>query len=162
MNVNRETFNRFVRRITLISSFIFLSSSFCYAGIYKWVDAEGNVHYGQQRPANAPSERLEVQQYAPQNTSSYKRPGEKRPAGKTANGQTTEKKKQTPVKKKETRAEKKERLASCKKTRKTLSTMESIGRIRVRDKDGNMTYMSQKKKEADMKKARDLISKHCN
>ena len=163
MNLNRETINLPIRQIALFCMLL-LSCSISVAGIYKWVDEEGIIHYGQQRPADASSEKMDVQQYAPNDTSSYKRPGSKTDEeGKTANDET-EKKAEEPVepeKKKETAAEKKRRLAACAKARNNLSKMQSIGRIRSKDKDGNVTYMSQKQKEARMSQTKSLIAKHC-
>jgi len=134
------------------------------AGIYKWVDEAGVVHYGQQRPNNTASKSMNVQLKAPVDTSTYSRSSNKlnntgKPANNTANkapGDNTE-----PKKKKETKAEKKRRLAACVDARNNLATMQSIGRIRSKDKDGNTSYLSQKQKEEKMKKTQDLINKHC-
>ena len=64
-------------------------------------------------------------------------------------------------KKPETPAEKKQRLEACANARKALATMESIGRIRSKDAEGNYSYLSQQQKEAQMQQARDLIKKYC-
>jgi len=163
MNLNRETINQPIRQIALFC-ILSMACTVSIAGIYKWVDAEGNIHYGQQRPSNSSSEKMDVQQYAPRDTSSYKRPGSNTDEeGKTANDDT-EKKPEEPVepeKKKETAAEKKRRLAACAQARSNLSKMQSIGRVRSKDKDGNVTYMSQQQKEAKMSQAKSLIAKHC-
>jgi len=165
MIINRAIFSRSIRQIALFST-LAISSSICLAGIYKWVDAEGNVHYGQQRPSDTPSEKMQVQKHAPQDVSTYNRPGSKKSGdqAKDAQADDTEKKPEAdaePEKKKETAAEKKRRLAGCAQARNNLSTMESVGRVRSKDKEGNTTYLSQQQKEAKIKQARDLISKHC-
>jgi len=139
---------------------IFSISNYCYSGIYKWVDEQGNVHYGQQRPASVQAERMRVQSYAPEDTSSYKRPV------LDTNGDATEGKSETsdadtPEKKPESKAEKKQRLAACAQARKNLTRMQTVGRIRSKDKDGNTSFISQKQKEQKMQQSRDLISKHC-
>jgi len=161
MTKYRESLTYLLRQIALICALALLSSG-SFAGIYKWVDDDGTVHYGQQRPANAPSEKMQVQRYAPVDKSTYKRPStstqntknENSPAGKKAADAE-------PEKKKETKAEKKRRLAACDQARKNLAAMEAIGRIRSVDKDGNTTYLSQQQKEDRMSRNRDLISKHC-
>lgn len=132
-------------------------SQIASAGIYKWVDEQGNVHYGEQRPQNTSSQKMQVQKYAPENKSTYKRPSYT-PSTKSTNKNTQD---NPPEKKKETRAEKKKRLAACEKTRANLKMMEEIGRIRAKDKDGNTRYLSQKEKEAKMQKNREQISKYC-
>ena len=161
MTKYREYLTYLLRQIIFTGALALLSSS-SFAGIYKWVDADGTVHYGQQRPTNAPSEKMQVQRYAPVDKSTYKRPststqkpkGENTPADKKSADAE-------PEKKKETKAEKKRRLAACDQARKNLSTMEAIGRVRSVDKDGNTTYLSQQQKEDRMSRNRDLISKHC-
>jgi len=165
MIINRAMLSQSIRQIALFST-LAISSGICFAGIYKWVDAEGNVHYGQQRPADAASERMEVQQHAPQDVSTYNRPGTNKAEDPAKDAPTdgTEKKPEAaaePEKKKETPAEKKRRLAACAQARKNLATMQSVGRIRSKDKEGNTTYLSQQQKEARIKQAKELISKHC-
>jgi len=132
----RKNLNRHIQQTLLFSALIFMGSMFIssmsFAGIYKWVDDEGNVHYGQQRPKDASSQKMNVQQHAPRDTSSYKRPGQKDANAKTANAQTDNAQsngsaKKAPEKKKETKAEKKRRLAACAQTREKLTRMESIG-----------------------------------
>ena len=165
MNFNRDIINQSIRQIALFS-ILSLTCTLSIAGIYKWVDDEGNVHYGQQRPADASSEKMDVQQYAPRDTSGYKRPADKSSDDNTDSAATDEadNKKQEaekPEKKVETAAEKKRRLMACSQARKNLSTMQSIGRVRSKDKDGNVTYMSQTQKEEKMSQAKSLIAKHC-
>lgn len=133
------------------------------AGIYKWVDENGKVHYGQQRPTDAAAEKMQVDQYAPQDKSSYKRPG----LDKDAKGTDSNEQNQTPetegkdTPKTESAAEKKRRKAACAQARQQLTQMAAKGRVRSKDKDGNLVYMSQEQKEARMKKMRDAIKKSC-
>lgn len=131
------------------------------AEIYKWVDAEGNVHYAQQRPNDADAERLDIQQ---EPTTTF-RSGTNKPVKTEETARDSEQPAEEPAaqeeKKVETPAEKKQRLAACAKARKALTTMKSVGRIRSKDADGNYSYLSQQQKEAKMKQARDLIKKYC-
>ncbi len=154
-----------VKKLTklIMLSAAFLFSTLTFAAIYKWTDEQGNVHYGQQRPVGATSEKMNVQKHAPENTSTYNRPGSQKDAknagksgneAKPADGQES-------GKKPETRAEKKKRLAACEQARKSLKTMVETGRIRAKDKDGNTTYLSQAQKEERMKQSREMLSKHC-
>ena len=150
----------------VLLSIALIYSSPGMSNIYKWVDEQGNVHYGQQRPADASAEKMRVNSHAPRDTSSYKRPsldkkdkseaaeGEGDDAEKSAENAAKEKKPMTP-------AEKKRNKAACEQARAQLSQMQSLGRVRSRDKDGNTTYMSQPQKEARMKKLREAIAKKC-
>lgn len=161
MNIRKYLFSKKNTLLCiLILPLLFIAKS--NAEIYKWVDAEGNVHYGQQRPSDANAEKLDIQQeptttfhsgkkdaVKPNNTAQE---SEKKPEEEPA---TEEKEKP------ETPAEKKQRLEACARAKKSLATMESIGRIRSKDAEGNYTYLSQQQKEAQMKQARDLIKKYC-
>lgn len=132
------------------------------AEIYKWVDAEGNVHYGQQRPNDANAEKLDIQQ-EPTTTfrSGTKESVKAEETAQDGEQQPAEEPAAQEEKKVETPAEKKQRLAACARAKKSLATMKSIGRIRSKDEDGNYSYLSQQQKEAKMKQARDLIKKYC-
>ena len=137
-------------------------SNYCYSSVYKWVDEQGNIHYGQQRPSNTQAERMNVQNYAPEDTSSYKRPGSKTDAeNNTTAADGSDKKPSDTEKKPESKADKKRRLAACAQAKKGLTAMQSSGRVRNKEKDGSINYLSEKQKAAKMKKSRDLISKHC-
>ena len=168
MILNRVTLKQSFHQFTFIS-LLTLSSTLCFAGVYKWVDAEGNIHYGQQRPAGTQSESMNVQMHAPVNSSTYNKPGSEKPDGQIGD-QTGEKEGGTqpkpetaekPVEKKETATEKKRRLTACAKARKSLATMSSQGRVRSKDKEGNINYLSQQQKEAKIKNHKSLIAKHC-
>lgn len=165
MNIRKHSF-----RYTKPHSAIFLSvlftfslfiSNYCYAAIYKWVDAQGNVHYDQQRPTDVSSESMNIQHHAPSDASSYKRPGTKEEPQEGEENKTEKAADTNEEKKPETAEEKKRRLAACAQARSNLSTMESIGRIKSKDKDGNTSFLSQQQKEAKMKQSRELINKYC-
>ena len=162
MNISKHSLTRKKINPSLIQGVFFtltiFISSYCYAGIYKWVDDEGNIHYGQQRPASAKSEKMRIQHHAPNDSSTYKRPGAKEgEENKEEKASETAKDKKKP----ETAAEKKRRMVACAQAKKNLQTMQSVGRIRSKDKDGNASYISQEQKEAKMKQSRELINKHC-
>jgi len=164
MNIRKRSLS-LIKLNTLFAKGLFFCamisiSNYSYSNIYKWVDDQGNIHYGQQRPASIQSEKMSVQNYAPQDTSSYKRPGSNTDSnGDKETGEGNEP--EANEKKPESKAEKKQRLAACAQARKNLTRMQSIGRIRSKDKDGNASFISQKQKEQKMQQSRDLISKHC-
>jgi len=163
MILNNLNFKQHICNITLFSSLTFMCSPISMAGIYKWTDAEGNVHYGQQRPTDTSSEKMQVPQHTPVNKSTYMRPGQKSADAKAGSepDDAANKKTDKPEEVKETKAEKKQRLADCEKVRKNLATMKSNGRIRSKDKDGNIRYLSDEEKQARMNKSNKTLEKHC-
>ena len=168
MILNKVSLKQSFYQFTFIS-LLTLSSTLSFAGVYKWVDAQGNIHYGQQRPAGTQSESMDVQMHAPVSASTYQKTGSEKSDEQTGE-QTDEKQDGTQpkpeiaektVEKKETAAEKKRRLSACAKARKSSATMSSQGRVRSKDKDGNINYLSQQQKEAKIKQYKSLIAKHC-
>ncbi len=161
MILNLLNFKRFMHYLTFFSLLILISTT-SIAGIYKWTDAEGNVHYGQQRPRNTSSEKMKVPQYAPTDTSTYKRPALQIDDAKNKNTAADgEQKTDKPEKVDKTKTEKKRRLAECKQVRQKLATMESKSRVRSKDKDGNIRYLSPEEKEARMASNRKKLAKYC-
>jgi len=160
MTLNWLNINRFIRQLTFVSLLtLFCTTSF--AGIYKWTDAEGNVHYSQQRPRDTSSEKMNVPQHAPTDTSTYKRPALQSNDSENKNAADDKQKSDEPEEVKETKAEKKRRLAECEQVRQNLATMESRGRVRSKDKDGNTRYLSQQEKEDRMASSRKKLAKYC-
>ena len=54
-------------RIILLTTLMIFSSS-ASAGLYKWVDDEGNVHYSQKRPRDKQFKRIKAPAPAPENS----------------------------------------------------------------------------------------------
>ena len=162
MNISINLFTKITIKNILFLLLVFISST-ATAAIYKWVDENGNVHYGQQRPDNSPAQKMNVQTHAPA-SAAYKRMDKlknKNADGEENSEQQADAAPKEPEKKPETKAEKKRRLAACEQAKKNLKTMQAIGRIRSKDKDGNVNYLSQEQKEAKMKQSREMIKKHC-
>lgn len=151
--------------LLLLTSFIFHQPISVAANIYKWVDDQGNVHYTQKKPSNAEAEKLKVPSRAPVDTSTYSRPTLKKGDAANNSKQAAEKNQQAGEqdneKKPETAAEKKRRMAACEQARNQLATMESSGRVRSRDKEGNTSYLTPEQKQQRMKKIQDSIAKSC-
>ena len=164
----------------LITGLLLFTSFNLHAAIYKWVDEQGNTHYSQNKPASATkTERIKVSSERPEDTSSYKKPSLNKPeeADPAAEGEETadstpqteeEKQKQAEQEAAKKAAEekpkisKKKKKAGCESARRNLSTMQSRGQIRTKDKDGNYRYMSDAEKQARIKRTQDIIKKNCN
>ena len=133
-------------RIVLLTAMMIFASS-ASAGLYKWVDSEGNVHYSQKRPTNQQFERLKAPPPAPESTkplyTTEKPAGE---AGKTAASET---KKNEEI-----------RAANCKKAKENLNNYQ-VHR-RMRDKDGNVTIIDDKERAKQIENATKAISNYCD
>ena len=123
-----------------------------YTGAYKWTDKEGKIHYSQTRPSSdIKSESLRIHGRKPLDSS----------ISNNTDKKDTKNKKDKITEKKENKASKKESKAACLAARKNLAQMKSSGRIRQRDADGNINYLSAKQKRESMKKEQQIIKNNC-
>ena len=131
------------------------------AAIYKWVDEDGKVHYSQQKPQNIKTEKIKVNTRTPENTSTYSKPSLKqKDTDKQASDKPANTSKQNADKKPEKSA--KERADLCKQSRANLQTLASRGRIRQKDDQGNLSYMSEEQKQQRIKREQDRVKEYCN
>lgn len=134
-----------MRMLLLTIMMIFASSA--SAGLYKWVDSDGNVHYSQKRPANQQFERLKAPAPAPDNAKPlYKSGTPATKEGKTAAAET--------AKNKEIRAK------NCTQAKKSLSNYQL--HRRMRDKDGNVTIIDDKVRASQIENAKKAITNYCD
>ncbi|MCW9013304.1 MAG: DUF4124 domain-containing protein [Gammaproteobacteria bacterium] len=141
------------------------------AGIYKWTDEQGNVHYSQEKPKNQAVESIKGNYRAPEDRSSYKRPtlglkNKNKTDAAENNSQNPEQQEQTaqqqkPAEEKTPKLKPKQKKAGCESARNNLATMQAKGQIRRRDKDGNVSYMSEAEKQARIKRTQEIIKKNC-
>ena len=113
---------------------LMVSTSLSAGTIQKWVDENGNVHYGDAPPVSAKTEKVRVQS-APTN------PGKKLPrlndngdGQQGAAGQTAEQGNET------TAAQARE---ACETARNDLLVIDSNSRIRLRQPDGSSRYLTE-------------------
>ncbi len=148
----------------LISAILLLSISLtAHAGIKKWVDADGNVHYSDSAPgdntqtqsvqnvagkdqANAPSG------YTPK--SSAEREAEMRKARKLkdeASQKQAEQDKQMAAKKQ-----------NCENARQNVQTLEDSPRVTTYDQNGERTFMEDSERARRLEEARKAVSENCD
>jgi hypothetical protein len=145
---------------TILCMVICLGSANALAGkIYKWTDAEGNVHYGSDKPAGTEAEKMKV------DTSK---------AGVDRGADALDKLKQEVDDEAERIKEEgvpeqppvaslptKEVKRRCQAARQDLATMQARGQLRERDEQGNTRYVSDKEKQQRVKAAQKQIREYC-
>lgn len=147
--------------IATFSTVILISSNAVLAGkIYKWTDAEGNVHYGSEKPADADAEKMKV------NTSR---------AGVDAGAEALDNLKQQVDDEAERIKEEgipeqppvpslsmKEVKKRCQAARQDLATIQSRGQLRERDEKGEVRYVGEEEKQRRIKAAKKQVREYCN
>lgn len=134
------------------------------AGIYKWTDENGNVHYGSQRPADTTAERMKIesgrQPYADETTLKDKKD---KPGEKTGEKSKEEKKPETAAPKtaEPPKISRKEKNARCEQARKSLQTIVTRGRVRVQLDDGTTRHMTDPERSKRLTQAKKNVAKYC-
>jgi hypothetical protein len=130
------------------------------ADVYKWIDAEGMIHYGAQPPLGAEATRVKVSRgggssavpaqsdatasdaaASPDDAAEDNSEGDG--AGQTSGVDPTEAAK------------------VCADARRNLETLESYARIRERDAEGNVVVLTDEEKQARIAQAKELIETYC-
>ncbi len=130
------------------------------AQVYKWVDAEGNVHYGQSRPPGEEAEALEVK---PPNVSAEQRALEleklklkARLGSENQEPQSDQAGQATPEMPEAVRRE------NCRIARHNMASLVQKRRIVRTDEGGNLVRLDDAEREARLQEAKEQVEKFCN
>jgi len=147
--------------IATVSTVILISSNAVLAGkIYKWTDAEGNIHYGSEKPADAEAEKMKVDT----STTGVDTGAEALDDLKQQVDDEAEKIKeegipeQPPV----PSLPMKEVKKRCQAAKQDLATIQSRGQLRERDASGEVRYVSDEEKQRRIKAAKQQVREYCN
>ena len=133
-------------KVLLLTMMMIFATS-ASAGLYKWVDNEGNVHYSQKRPLNKQYKRLKAPPPAPENSKSpYQSKKQSSETDDTATAETIK--------------NKKIRETNCANAKKNLNAYQVYRRIR--DKDGNVRPIDDNERARQIKQAKQAINDFCN
>ncbi|MDZ7737239.1 MAG: DUF4124 domain-containing protein [Gammaproteobacteria bacterium] len=130
---------------------------FAAAGeIYKWVDEDGTVHYGQSPP---PDQQAETVKPPPSvdTEGAQKSLQEQREKLREMDEQRAERKK-TAAEAEQEAAAMKER---CEAAKRVLEQLRTQNRLQVTNEGGERTYMTPEQREEREKKAREMMEKNC-
>ncbi|MDP5210270.1 DUF4124 domain-containing protein [Microbulbifer sp. 2205BS26-8] len=157
-------------RIALAILFSSLALTAQANGIYKWVDENGVVHFGEQPPNNADvevikkpkSERYKQWEAGQQSALAAEEPKaltpkhttEKKPAGQPE-------RQSVQVEKEIARAEAAARAQRCQASRKTLKTLTSHARVREMDESGNLRMLGEDERQQRIAQEQQSIRKNC-
>lgn len=130
------------------------------AEMYRWVDAQGKVHYSDQPPTekSKSSKTLNIpNQPAAPAAESSKSWQEKNLDYKKRQATASE----TEAKKKKEAEDAKAKIENCDKSKKALKALEEGGRINTYDEKGNRSFMDDAQRAKAMDDAKKAISEWC-
>ena len=134
-------------RIVLLTMLMIIAGS-ASAGLYKWVDNEGNVHYSQKPPRDKQFKRLKTPPPAPDDSKPLYQSS--KPADKSKGGTA----------KAETAKNEKIRAENCEKAKKALTNYQL--HRRMRDKAGNVTVIDDNERAKQIESAKKAITNYCD
>ena len=136
---------------------LILSTSLSAGTIHKWVDDEGNVHYGDAPPVSTTSETVRVQS-APSD------PGRALPRLSTQSGESgsasSDGSTGSAADKSGVPADQAE--LTCQRARKDLKVISSSDRIKLQAADGTSRYMTSEEIDERKQQSQSDIDKFCN
>jgi len=142
----------------LLTLFLFLSTSASQAEIYKWVDDEGKIHYGDKPSTNSDSQALDVNIDKSGNQDSTKHRKD-RQEKLLESLEESRKRKEAAVEKKKKDIESQKR--KCAIAKRTLNGYERAGYLYGLDKEGNKVIRTNEEREKATEAQRNKVKKLC-
>jgi len=145
--------------LVTITAILITHPSAINAKVYKWVDDQGVVHYGSEKPEDAEAERVKIKQ----------QPIFGGEDGKPVKDKDNKDKKEEDKKpaKVEERLEgdavisKKEKAKLCKQAKDRLQSIQNSGRLRAYDEKGESRLLSDKERNKRLAEAKDQVKEYC-
>ncbi len=125
-----------------------------YADVYKWVDQDGQLHYGD-RPGKTDAEKLTIRN----NETTKPRPIKNTEDGdkNTQEAKPAEK----PAKPEKPTISKKEKRRLCNEAKTDIATITSRGRMREKNAKGEYSYLSEKQRQQRLAAAKKKQREFC-
>jgi len=126
------------------------------AEIYKWVDEDGTVHYGQKPPADRQADTVKPPPSV-DTESAQKELQEKQERLRQLEEQRAEREKTQRESEKEAAA----RKERCQAAKRALEQMRTQNRLQVVNEQGERTYLTPEQMREREKKAQELVKENC-
>ena len=129
--------------------------------IYKWVDEDGNVHYGD-KPVSNESERVAIESRPTDRArvqSQYQAAAQARAENRDARAQADEESREA---EEDLRAQAEERRQKCEASRATMQRFVTSRRIYTQDESGERVYMDDAQMQAARERVENDINEYCN
>ena len=127
--------------------------------IYKWTDAEGNVHYEDRPSGNIPVQRVAIISRNTDNAAVQARVAAQRES--RATDDQVESEAPPEMSRQEIRAEQAKRKERCDQYRARLETMMSAPRLYREDEAGERVYLDEEQIQAAQNRVREQIKEYC-
>lgn len=131
------------------------------SGVYKWVDEQGRVHYGEKPPARVQAQEVQIKAAPPEES-----PIEDAEAARSDNAQRLlrafdEERAQKKEQQQKSREEQATRERQCALARDRLRRYQSAGSLYDLDKQGNRRILSDSERAASERRAQEDVARWC-
>lgn len=127
-------------------------------GYYKWTDKKGYTHHSDRPPPPGMEyEFIGTESGLRRHVTAEESRDEGRPSAPVRGSPTEAEQKAN-----EQAAAVERDPALCDQAKANIDTLNSKARVRIRDADGGIRYLSEEEKDAQRRKARDMMVVHCN
>jgi len=152
-----------IRHLTIsVTVLAITASSGVFADdIYKWIDADGHVHY-EDRPSGAASEEILQFSYNRTSSSALQQREQSRLDGAATRRAAREEREAEERSAVETRAAAEEKLAKCQDYRRRMQTMLDSRRLYREDENGERVYLDDVARAEARQQAENLIRETCS
>jgi hypothetical protein len=147
--------------ITTALYIVLLSPS--YAEIYKWVDQNGLVHYGEQ-PGNTDAKKVPIRNNVTTKPRAIKKPennGNKNTQSNSLKNQNGDNTGKQPAESKKPGISKKEKNRLCKEAKSDIAAINSRGRMREINAKGEYRYLSENERQQRLTAAKKKQREYC-
>lgn len=128
-----------------------------YSQVYKWVDEDGKVHYGDQPPMDRDAERVEVT-VSKSDASNEQAAEQRRERLKTLGASRKELEKSRA----DAANERRERIQQCDAARERYDRFVFVTKMHEIDEQGNKTYLSDEDRVRVKQEASDAVKELCD
>ncbi len=147
--------------ITLLSGLVLSAGSVAASDIYRWTDANGNVHYGD-RPSGADTEqRLQITS-RPTDPSRIQRIVEARSDAQSARNEAAAERAAGEPSPEELRARAEERKAKCDMYKERLQRFVTSRRLYREDENGERVYLDDQQALDARARVQEQVQEHCS
>ncbi len=145
-----------MKRISFVLVFITTTVN---AGVYKWTDENGNVHFGD-RPANKNEATELIYDTESKSGITNSSGNNKERARMTKELENDRKERES--NREERQVKKKKKQKRCKKAKKNVHFYQKTNRIYKYNSNGERIYYSDKDREVKIKKYKNQVAKYCH
>lgn len=151
------TIKTFLHALTLILLSVIIQPA-VHAGVYKWVDENGQVHYGEQ-PGNKAAEKVDIRNNETTTPRSVKKTGAE--DGEKSESEKTEQADAKPAETEKPSISKKEKRRLCQEAKSDIAAITSRGRMREINEKGEYNYLPEEQRQQRLTAAKKKQAKYC-